>query len=165
MRIQYKFLIPFMYSQKWNCTVSLFPKQNYNVLCPNSYTHISVRFIHFQDGSVYFAAAKYLDRTWEYVNVNVQIGTEAAKNSQKRIHQYIYGIFVAVTETSVCSALPFFRAITWQSWRIDQVEGLIKSAELINLKDWSSLKNWSSWRIDHVWKIDQIKELIMLRHS
>ncbi len=34
---------PFMYSQKWNYAASLFPKQNYNVLSPNSYTHISVR--------------------------------------------------------------------------------------------------------------------------
>jgi hypothetical protein len=34
---------PFMYSQKWNWAASLFPKQNYNVLSPNSYTHISVR--------------------------------------------------------------------------------------------------------------------------
>ena len=39
-RIQYKCLVvwfPFMYSQKWNCAASLFPKQNYNVLSPNSY--------------------------------------------------------------------------------------------------------------------------------
>ncbi len=34
---------PFMYSQKRNCAASLFPKQIYNVLFPNSYTHISVR--------------------------------------------------------------------------------------------------------------------------
>ncbi len=32
---------PFMYSQKWNCAASLFLKQNYNVLFPNSYTRIS----------------------------------------------------------------------------------------------------------------------------
>jgi hypothetical protein len=38
-RIQYKCLVP-MYSQKLNCAASLFPKQNYNVLSPNSYTHI-----------------------------------------------------------------------------------------------------------------------------
>ncbi len=34
---------PFMYSQKWNCAPSTFPKQNYNVLPPNSCTHLSVR--------------------------------------------------------------------------------------------------------------------------
>jgi hypothetical protein len=34
---------PFMYSQKWSCAASLFPKQNYNVLSPSSFTHISVR--------------------------------------------------------------------------------------------------------------------------
>ncbi len=32
-----------MYSQKLNCAASLFPKQNYNILSSNSYTHISVR--------------------------------------------------------------------------------------------------------------------------
>ncbi len=63
------FWFPFMYSIPRNEIVraaSLFPKQNYNVLSPNSYTHISVR--DFQDRSVYFAAAKYVDRSWEYVN-------------------------------------------------------------------------------------------------
>ncbi len=34
---------PFLYSQKRNCAALLFPKQNYCVLSPNSYTHISVR--------------------------------------------------------------------------------------------------------------------------
>ncbi len=33
----------FMYTQKWNCAAHLFPIHNYNVLSPNSYTHISVR--------------------------------------------------------------------------------------------------------------------------
>ncbi len=34
---------PFMYSQKWNHAASLFPKQNYNVLSPDSNTRMSVR--------------------------------------------------------------------------------------------------------------------------
>jgi hypothetical protein len=34
---------PSMYSQKWKYAASLFPKQNYNVLSPSSFTHISVR--------------------------------------------------------------------------------------------------------------------------
>ncbi len=64
---------PFMYSQKWNCAASLFPKQNYNVLSPHSFTHmycihIFERFIYFQDRSIYFAAAKYVDWSWEYTN-------------------------------------------------------------------------------------------------
>ncbi len=35
-------LFRFMYSQKWNCTASLFPKQNYNVLSHNFHIHESV---------------------------------------------------------------------------------------------------------------------------
>ncbi len=31
-----------LYSQKWNCTLSLFTKQNYNVLSPNFHIHVSV---------------------------------------------------------------------------------------------------------------------------
>ncbi len=43
VRIQYKCRVPiYAYSQKWNIAASLFPKQNNNVLSPNSYTHISV---------------------------------------------------------------------------------------------------------------------------
>jgi hypothetical protein len=42
VRIQYKCLIPFTYSQKRNCAASLFPKQNYNVLSPNFHIHVSV---------------------------------------------------------------------------------------------------------------------------
>jgi hypothetical protein len=53
---------PFTYSQKWNCgAASLFLKQNYNILSPNSYAHIFRM-------SVYFAAAKYVDQSWEYIN-------------------------------------------------------------------------------------------------
>ncbi len=32
----------FMYSQKWNCLASLFPKQNYNVLSSNFHIHVSL---------------------------------------------------------------------------------------------------------------------------
>ncbi len=61
---------PFMYSQKWNCAASLFQKQNYNVMSPNSFIHICIceRFIYFQGRSVYFAATKYVDWSWEYIN-------------------------------------------------------------------------------------------------
>ncbi len=59
-----------MYSKKWNCAASFFLKQYYNFLSPNSYIHsyICERFIFFQDRSVYFAAAKYVDWSWEYLN-------------------------------------------------------------------------------------------------
>ncbi len=39
-----------------------FPKQNYNVVSPSAYAHISVRDLYFQDQSTYSAAGKYEDR-------------------------------------------------------------------------------------------------------
>ena len=46
----------------------LFPKQNFNVLSHISFTHISVRDLYIKDRSSYFAAGKYVDRSWEYIN-------------------------------------------------------------------------------------------------
>ncbi len=53
-----------------NCAASLFPKQNYNVLSPNSYTHISVRYLYFQGRSVYFAAAKHVEPSCMGIYIN-----------------------------------------------------------------------------------------------
>jgi hypothetical protein len=49
-----------------------FPKQNYNVLSPSSYTHMYIceRFRYFQDGSAFSAAGKYVDRSWEYIKLS-----------------------------------------------------------------------------------------------
>ncbi len=44
----------------------LFLKLNYNDLSPSSYTHnLYERFIYFQDRSIFPAAGKYADRSWE----------------------------------------------------------------------------------------------------
>ncbi len=62
---------PFMYSQKWNCAASLFPKQNYNVLSPNSYTQISVRYLYISriGLSIWLQPNMWTDhRTWNYIN-------------------------------------------------------------------------------------------------
>jgi hypothetical protein len=59
--------LPFMYSQKWNCEASLFPKQNYRIIYSVSqflHSYICKKIIYFQDRSVYFAA----DWSWEYIN-------------------------------------------------------------------------------------------------
>ncbi len=64
----------FMYSQKRNCVALLFPKQNFNVLSPHFHIHVSVSDSYSQDGSAYFAAAKWADRY-----MNERIGNEAAQ--------------------------------------------------------------------------------------
>jgi hypothetical protein len=69
----------------------LFPKkQNYNVLSPSSYTHISVRDSYISRiGLPILLQENMWTDPWEYINrshrhMNVEIGTEAAHNSQKR---------------------------------------------------------------------------------
>ena len=59
-----------MYSQKWNCAASLFPKQYYNVLSPSSYTHISVRDLYISRIGlpILLQENMYVDRSWEYIN-------------------------------------------------------------------------------------------------
>ncbi len=67
VRIQYKCLVPIYVFPE----MKLLPKkQNYKVLSPSSYTHISVRnlYMYFQDRSAYIAARKYMDKSWEYIN-------------------------------------------------------------------------------------------------
>ena len=89
-----------MYSQKWNCAASLFPKRNYNVLSPNSYTHISVRdlYIFPRIGSVYFAAAQYVDRSCEYIN---RSQTHECRNWERGRAVSFLGIFVSTIGYSV----------------------------------------------------------------
>jgi hypothetical protein len=65
VRTQYKCLVPIFLFPEMKL---LFPKYNYNVLSPSSYTHIYERFIYFQDRSTYSAAGKYVDQFWEYIN-------------------------------------------------------------------------------------------------
>ncbi len=51
----------FMYSQKWHCTASLFPKQNNKVLSPNFHIHVSVSDLYIpRIRSAYFCAANFL---------------------------------------------------------------------------------------------------------
>jgi hypothetical protein len=87
-----------MYSQKWNCSASLFPKQNYNVLSSNSYTHTSVRdlYIYRINLPILLQGNMWTDPgniQIAHKHMNVEIGTEAAQFPEKK---YINRIFVPV---------------------------------------------------------------------
>jgi hypothetical protein len=62
VRIQYKYLVPIYVFPE---TKRIFPKQNYNLLSPSSYTHISVE-IYIFPGSVLPILLQ--DRSWKYIN-------------------------------------------------------------------------------------------------
>ncbi len=95
---------PFMYSQKWNCAASLFPKHNYNVLSPSSYTHISVRYLNISSIDLSIAAAKYVNWSWEYINRSQthegETGTGGPRNSQRRTHKWNFRCSVARVKLS-----------------------------------------------------------------
>ncbi len=79
----------------------LFPKQNYNVLSPSSYTHISVRDLYISriglpillQGNMWTDPGNI---KIAYRHINKEIGTEAAQFPEK---EYINGISLAVSNT------------------------------------------------------------------
>jgi hypothetical protein len=87
-----------MYSLKGNWAASLFPKNNYNVWSPNSYTHKSVRDLYICRIGLSILLQPSM---WTYPenieighrHMNVEIGADAGQFPE---NEYIYGIFVAV---------------------------------------------------------------------
>jgi hypothetical protein len=94
--------------------------------------YICERFIYFQDRSIYFAAAKYVDCRailGIFKSLNVEIVTEAAQFPEK---EYINAIFVAVylqctlNHQTTCSELillckkarGFETSATHKPWRL-----------------------------------------------
>ncbi len=88
MRIHINVWFLFMYSPKWNCSASLFPKQNYNVLSPNSYTHIIQGFVCLFCCSQICGPILGIYKSLTDIHMNVEIGSEAAQFPEK---EYING--------------------------------------------------------------------------
>ncbi len=105
IRIKYKCLVPNYVFPEMNCAASLFLKQNYNVLSPISFTHIYVRdfILYFQDQVTYFAAAKYVARSWEYRD---RLQTYECRNLTEAV-QFLSG------NTKIGFSLIFEDTITW----------------------------------------------------
>jgi hypothetical protein len=75
----------------------LFPKHNYNVLSPSSYTHISVRDLYISRIGLTILLQGNMRTNPENIKIaqklNVEVGTEAA---QFREEEFINEIFLAV---------------------------------------------------------------------
>jgi hypothetical protein len=70
VRIQYKCLVPiYVFPEMKPSGLAISRKQNYNVPSPNFHIHVSVNDLYIpRIGLFHFAAAKYADRSCEYIN-------------------------------------------------------------------------------------------------
>ncbi len=112
VRIQYKCLVPMYVFPEIKL---LFPKQNYNVQSPSSYTHISVRDFYISRKGLYILLQGNIwtdpGNIWiAHRHMNVEIGTEAAQFPEK---EYKKGIslqcmdeWTIKTPTPICSFWP-----------------------------------------------------------
>ncbi len=99
LRIQYECPVPIYVFPEMKLS---FPKQNYNVLSPSSYTHISVRDLYiFRIGLPIQLLENLLTDPGNILiahrHMSVEIKTEAAQFPEK---ECINGIFVAVYNTT-----------------------------------------------------------------
>jgi hypothetical protein len=87
LRIRYKCLVPIYVFPEMKL---LFAKQNYIVLSPSSYTHISVRYL-YTSGSVCLFCCRGTD-PWNikisHRHINVEIGPMARVIPRKGIHKW-----------------------------------------------------------------------------
>jgi hypothetical protein len=95
VRIQHKCLVP---SYVFPEIKMLFPKQNYNVLFPSSFTHISMRDLYISRIGLPILLQENMWTDPGNIKIahrhkNFEIGAEAAKFPEKK---YINGVFVAV---------------------------------------------------------------------
>jgi hypothetical protein len=67
-RIPYKCLVPiYVFPEMKLCSLVISKTGLYCSVSQFLHSYFCESFIYFQDQSVYFAAAKYVDRSWEYI--------------------------------------------------------------------------------------------------
>jgi hypothetical protein len=78
------------------------PKMKLGGLVPNFHIPVSVCDLHIYSyaQSAYFAAAKKVDRSWEYIN---RFHTQECRNRERGRAVSFLGIFVSNFRDSVCS--------------------------------------------------------------
>jgi hypothetical protein len=86
VRIQYKCLVPiYVFPEMKLCSFLISKTELKCSVSQFLHSYICERFLYFQDRSVYFSAAKYVDRFWEYINRSQThdcrnwVGTEAVQ--------------------------------------------------------------------------------------
>jgi hypothetical protein len=68
-RIQYKYLVPiYVFPEMKLCSLVISKTVLLCSVFQFLHSYICEKFIYFQDQLVYFSAAKYVDRSWEYIN-------------------------------------------------------------------------------------------------
>ncbi len=114
------------------CTVSLFPKQNYNVLSSSGSVSQFLHSFICERWSVCLFCCSLINRSWEYINRSQTHECENCSSSRR--------IFFAVCCKDIIWVLPFVRRISSQETPLEQLKVFYKMGKVL-------------WSPKYIWKI------------